>query len=194
MSTSAQPSATLSPGWSLALGVLLVIAGIMALLYPVVASITAALYIGWFALIAAMTVLNMVFSFNAGSFYAGLAESLPKTIRGSGFGTVYSVSIAAFGGTTQLVITWLIHLTGEEFPSDCLGARNLCQRLIEGSLRLHLPDGGARDLSRVSVQGIYVLDGDTVKICFSHAGNARPTEFTTNGSDDKMITLKRAKE
>ena len=43
-------------------------------------------------------------------------------------------------------------------------------------------------------QGIYVLDGDTVKICFAHAGNPRPTEFTTNVSDDKMITLKRAKE
>jgi MFS family permease len=63
-------------------------------------------------LIVAMTVLYVAFSFNAGSFYAGLAESLPKTIRGSGFGTVYSFSIAAFGGTTQLVITWLIHITG----------------------------------------------------------------------------------
>jgi uncharacterized membrane protein HdeD (DUF308 family) len=52
MSTTAPPLHTLSPGWSLALGVLLVIAGIMALLYPVVASITAALYIGWFALLA----------------------------------------------------------------------------------------------------------------------------------------------
>ena len=47
-----------------------------------------------------------------GSFYAALAESLPKSIRGSGFGVVYSVSIAAFGGTTQLVVTWLIHVTG----------------------------------------------------------------------------------
>lgn len=43
---------------------------------------------------------------------AALAESLPKTIRGSGFGIVYSVAIAAFGGTTQLVATWLIHMTG----------------------------------------------------------------------------------
>jgi len=65
-----------------------------------------------FALIVGMTVLNGVSSFMFGSFYAGLAESLPKTIRGSGFGTVYSVSIAAFGGTTQLVVTWLIHVTG----------------------------------------------------------------------------------
>jgi MFS family permease len=64
------------------------------------------------ALILGMTILGMSSNFMTGSFYAGLAESLPKTIRGSGFGTVYSVSIAAFGGTTQLVVTWLIHITG----------------------------------------------------------------------------------
>ncbi len=52
MTTSADPFASLSPGWSMALGVLLVVAGIIAILYPVMASITAALYIGWFALIA----------------------------------------------------------------------------------------------------------------------------------------------
>ena len=63
-------------------------------------------------LIVGMTILYVLFSFNGGSFAAGLAESLPKTIRGSGFGTVYALSIAAFGGTTQLVITWLIHVTG----------------------------------------------------------------------------------
>jgi MFS family permease len=64
------------------------------------------------ALILSMTVLAITANFMVGSFQAGLAESLPKTIRGSGFGTVYSVAIAAFGGTTQLVVTWLIHVTG----------------------------------------------------------------------------------
>ena len=64
------------------------------------------------ALILGTTILGMSSNFMTGSFYAGLAESLPKTIRGSGFGTVYSVSIATFGGTTQLVVTWLIHITG----------------------------------------------------------------------------------
>ena len=52
MTTSADPFASLSPGWSLALGILLVIAGVMALLSPVMASIAATLYLGWFALIA----------------------------------------------------------------------------------------------------------------------------------------------
>ncbi len=65
-----------------------------------------------FALILGITVLNGAQSFIWGSFSAALAESLPMSIRGSGFGVVYSVSIAAFGGTTQLVVTWLIHVTG----------------------------------------------------------------------------------
>jgi MFS transporter, MHS family, citrate/tricarballylate:H+ symporter len=65
-----------------------------------------------FAFIVSMTVLNGVSNFTQGSFYAALAESLPKSIRGSGFGVVYSISIATFGGTTQLVVTWLIHVTG----------------------------------------------------------------------------------
>jgi hypothetical protein len=53
---------------------------------------------------------------------------------------------------------WLIHLTGEEFPSDCMGARHLCERLVEGDLRMRLPSGKWRDLSRTRAQGVYVLD------------------------------------
>lgn len=65
-----------------------------------------------FSLIVGVTGLSAVGAIIWGSFYAALAESLPKTIRGSGFGLVYSLSIAAFGGTTQLVVTWLLHVTG----------------------------------------------------------------------------------
>jgi hypothetical protein len=53
---------------------------------------------------------------------------------------------------------WLIHLTGEEFPSDCLGARHLCQQFVEGTLKLRLAEGEERDLSKVQIQGVYVLD------------------------------------
>jgi hypothetical protein len=53
---------------------------------------------------------------------------------------------------------WLIHLTGEEFPADCLGARALSQRLVEGRLQLRLPDRNWRDLSRTRVMGVYVAD------------------------------------
>jgi hypothetical protein len=53
---------------------------------------------------------------------------------------------------------WLVHLTGEEFPADCLGARHLTQKLVEGTLELVLPSGKRKDLSGVEVQGVYVSD------------------------------------
>jgi len=53
---------------------------------------------------------------------------------------------------------WLVHLTGEEFPADCLGARALSRRLVEGTLKLRLPDQTWHDLSGTRVQGVYVLD------------------------------------
>jgi hypothetical protein len=52
---------------------------------------------------------------------------------------------------------WLIHLTGEEFPSDCLGARHLAQNLIEQTLRIRTSEGRSVDLA-ARVRGLYVLD------------------------------------
>jgi hypothetical protein len=53
---------------------------------------------------------------------------------------------------------WLIHLTGEEFPADCLGARHLTQLLVEGRLKVRLENNRWRDLSTIRIQGVYVLD------------------------------------
>jgi len=53
---------------------------------------------------------------------------------------------------------WLLHLTGEEFPADSLGARSFCRALVERSLRLHLPDEKEMDLSAVRVKGVVVMD------------------------------------
>jgi hypothetical protein len=53
---------------------------------------------------------------------------------------------------------WLVHLTGEEFPADCLGARALTERLVGRTLKLHLPGGKPRDLSKTTVRGVYVSD------------------------------------
>lgn len=64
------------------------------------------------SLIAGVTLLSIPASLWTGSFLAALVEALPRTMRSRGFGTVYAVAIALFGGTTQLVVTWLIHVTG----------------------------------------------------------------------------------
>ena len=53
---------------------------------------------------------------------------------------------------------WLVHLTGEEFPSDCMGARHLAQSIVEGTLKIHRPGQTALDLSGVRIDGVYVLD------------------------------------
>jgi MFS family permease len=59
-----------------------------------------------------MSALSLPFAMAAGAIYPAIAESLPKRIRGSGFACVFALQTALFGGTTQLVFTWLVHVTG----------------------------------------------------------------------------------
>jgi MHS family citrate/tricarballylate:H+ symporter-like MFS transporter len=64
------------------------------------------------ALVLGSAILGLVGNVSAGAFYPAVAESLPRRIRGGAFALIYALSITFFGGTTQLVITWLIHITG----------------------------------------------------------------------------------
>ena len=78
------------------------------------------------ALLCGMAVLSFASSMAYGAFYAAFAESLPMRLRGRGFATVYGTAIALFGGTTQLMITGLIHVTGSAMaPGGYLLAANL---------------------------------------------------------------------
>jgi MFS family permease len=63
-------------------------------------------------LIVSMTLLGFVSNLTFGVVCAALGEGLPHAIRSSAFGTVYSLAMAVFGGSTEFVVTWLIHLTG----------------------------------------------------------------------------------
>jgi MFS family permease len=77
------------------------------------------------ALLGGMAVLSFASSMAYGAFYAAFSESLPMRVRGRGFATVYGTAIALFGGTTQLMITWLIHVTGSAMaPGAYLLAAN----------------------------------------------------------------------
>jgi hypothetical protein len=53
---------------------------------------------------------------------------------------------------------WLIHLTGEEFPADCMGARHFCRTVIEKNIKLRLSDNKTVDLSGTEVKGVFVMD------------------------------------
>jgi MFS family permease len=82
----------------------------LVLIYPLFAWVVAVPSAA--VLCICMAILGVFSNLGFGSFCAALSESLPKAIRCGGFGTVYSLAIALFGGTTQFVVTWLIHRTG----------------------------------------------------------------------------------
>ena len=61
---------------------------------------------------ATMTALA---STSGGAMMASITESLRKQNRSTVLAVVYAVTIAVVGGTTQLVVTWLISVTGDLF-------------------------------------------------------------------------------
>jgi MFS transporter, MHS family, citrate/tricarballylate:H+ symporter len=65
------------------------------------------------ALLGGLGMLSLIGSIPYSAFYVALVEGLPKHIRGGAFATIYAVAIAGFGGTAQLIVTWLIHVTGD---------------------------------------------------------------------------------
>jgi len=63
------------------------------------------------ALLVGTALLSILLNISSGAFYVAFGETLPKRVRGGIFATVYATSIAVFGGTTQPIIAWLIHVT-----------------------------------------------------------------------------------
>ena len=64
------------------------------------------------ALLAGTAVLSILLNVSTGAFYVGFTELLPKRVRGVVFATVYATAISVFGGTTQIFVAWLMHVTG----------------------------------------------------------------------------------
>jgi MFS transporter, MHS family, citrate/tricarballylate:H+ symporter len=64
------------------------------------------------ALLAAVGLMGGISSLGGAALYAALTESMHKNLRGAGVGLIYASAVAVFGGTTQPIIAWLTHLTG----------------------------------------------------------------------------------
>ena len=65
-----------------------------------------------FALYAASALLASLQCWGGGPALTTVTESLPRRIRAGAVAVIYAISIAAFGGTTQFMITWIISATG----------------------------------------------------------------------------------
>ncbi len=64
------------------------------------------------ALVWGTALLSALSYSNFGTFCASMIEAMPRSIGSGAFGTAYATAIALFGGTTQLLVTWLIHVSG----------------------------------------------------------------------------------
>lgn len=83
----------------------------LLLTYPVFVWIVHAPGAG--SLLLGFGMLSFIGSLPFTAFYASFTEALPQGIRGGVFATIYAVAIASFGGTAQLIVTWLLHTTGD---------------------------------------------------------------------------------
>jgi MHS family citrate/tricarballylate:H+ symporter-like MFS transporter len=67
---------------------------------------------GAVSFIGANLMLSVADGIATGVLYAAVTESLPQAIRTRVFALVYALPVSIFGGSTQLVVTWLLHVTG----------------------------------------------------------------------------------
>jgi MHS family citrate/tricarballylate:H+ symporter-like MFS transporter len=64
------------------------------------------------ALLALMAGLNVIANLSGVPALIIITESLRKDVRGVGVATIYATAVAVFGGTTQPIVAWLDHVTG----------------------------------------------------------------------------------
>src|SRR3984957_4400387 len=64
------------------------------------------------ALLALMAGLNIIGNLAGVPALIAITESLRKDVRGVGVATIYATAVAVFGGTTQPIVAWLDHVTG----------------------------------------------------------------------------------
>jgi MFS transporter, MHS family, proline/betaine transporter len=67
------------------------------------------------SVIMPLTALMLVFySLGSATGYALMCESFPRHVRATGISIAYALSVTIFGGTSQLVATWLVQQTGSK--------------------------------------------------------------------------------
>lgn len=90
---------------------------IVSLLATMSATIPAFLLLDHFrsgpVLLAAAATLTVLFVTGGAVTIMTITESLPRHIRSGAMATIYALSIAVFGGTTQVTIQWLTDWTGD---------------------------------------------------------------------------------
>ncbi len=64
------------------------------------------------SLLSMSALLNTLAAMSAAASLVAIPELLPRSVRSAGLSIAYAFVVTVFGGTTQLVVTWLIGVTG----------------------------------------------------------------------------------
>lgn len=64
------------------------------------------------ALLAVSAVLNGIQTLSSATIIVAITESLPKRVRSGALALIYALAISVFGGSTQFLVAWIIHTTG----------------------------------------------------------------------------------
>src|SRR5262249_24878084 len=91
---------------------MMIIPGVLLLLSIVPAFYLLSRYRTPAALLLVSGILSSLAELSTCPIIVWLTESLPAAIRSGSVAVIYAVSIAAFGGTSQYTVTWLIRATG----------------------------------------------------------------------------------
>jgi MFS transporter, MHS family, proline/betaine transporter len=84
-----------------------------------------------------LTALMLLFySMGSASEFALMCESFPRRVRATGISIAYALSVTLFGGTAQLVATWLVRTTGSKLaPAGYVAACVIVSLVAVGMLR-----------------------------------------------------------
>jgi MFS family permease len=97
------------------------------------------------ALLGVTFVLAALTFISASASLASIPELLPERVRSTGLSVAYAVGVALFGGSTQLVITWLIKVSDNPIaPAWYLVATGLISALA----MLALPESRHENLAK----------------------------------------------
>jgi MFS family permease len=65
------------------------------------------------SIFAATGLISALSSICSSAGIVAIPESFPRAVRSAGLAISYAFSVSIFGGTAQLVVTWLIKVTGD---------------------------------------------------------------------------------
>jgi MFS family permease len=64
------------------------------------------------ALLAVSALLNGIQTLSSATVIVAITEALPRRVRSGAFALIYALAISVFGGSTQFLVAWIIHVTG----------------------------------------------------------------------------------